>query len=50
MSGIGGRYGGGGRLLLLLLLLLLVVKETRRLWTVGGELLDWEAEGGLAIE
>jgi hypothetical protein len=46
MSGIGGRYGGGGRLLLLLL----VVKETRRLWTVGGELLDWEAEGGLAIE
>ena len=51
--GVVGRWCGGcGRLVLLLLLLLLwlVVEEARGLWRVRGELLDWLAEGGLAVE
>ena len=47
--------GWGGRcgwllLLLLLLLLWLVVEEARGLGRVRGELLDWLAKGGLAVE
>jgi hypothetical protein len=47
---IGGRSGGCGWLLLLMLLLGLVVEEAWGLGRVGGELLDWLAEGGLAVE
>lgn len=51
MSVVRGWCGGRGWLLLLLLLLLwLVVEEARGLRRVGGELLDWLAEGGLAVE
>lgn len=53
MSVVGGRGGGCGWLLLLMLLLLLlwlVVEKARGSGRVGGELLDWLAEGGLAVE
>lgn len=55
MSVVGGRGGGCGWLLLLMLLLLLLwlvlmVEKARGLGRVGGELLDWLTEGGLAVE
>jgi hypothetical protein len=51
VSVVGG-WGGGCRWLLLLMVLLLglVVEEAWGLGRVGGELLDWLAEGGLAVE